>query len=251
MRPTSKILLPLDTETAEKAIAMAVLLRDEIAGLKVGLELIHVAGVEIFARLREAVGEDVNIFYDGKFHDIPNTVAGAARAIACWKPWMFTIHASGGKEMMRAAVEASQQAAEAAGVRRPLIVAVTVLTSIDANVLHDQLGVTIKTLPDQVLTLAQLAKEAGCDGVIASPLEIESLRRACGPEFLIVTPGVRPAGSDIGDQKRVMTPVEAISAGADYLVIGRPITAAPDPAQAARAINAELGTLAPADSSGR
>lgn len=251
MLPTSKILLPLDTDSVEKAIAMAVLLRDEVCGFKVGLELIHVAGADIFAKLRDAVGGDMNIFYDGKFHDIPNTVAGASRAIARWAPWMFTIHASGGKEMMRAAVDAAQQASDASGSRKPLVVAVTVLTSIDMHILHDQLGVTIKTLPDQVVTLAQLAKEAGCDGVVASPLEIELIRRVCGPEFLIVTPGVRPAGSDIGDQKRVMTPEEAIKAGADYLVIGRPITASPDPAAAARAINQTLGTLAESASSGR
>lgn len=244
MHPTSKILLPLDTDSAETALELAKTLHNEVAGLKVGLELINSVGIAIFAQLREAVGGDVKIFYDGKFHDIPNTVAGASRVSGRLGLWMFNVHASGGKEMMRAAVQAAQEGSDAAGVARPLVTAVTVLTSIDQNMLHDQLGVTLKTLPDQVVTLARMAQDSGCDGVVASPQEIALIRQACGPDFLIVTPGVRPAGADVGDQKRVLTPEEAVQAGADYLVIGRPITAAPDPVEAARAINAAVGNIA-------
>jgi orotidine-5'-phosphate decarboxylase len=244
MQTTSKILLPLDMDSADSAVEMARLIHGEVAGLKVGLELINSAGIGIFEQLREAVGGDVKIFYDAKFHDIPNTVAGASRAAAKLGVWMFNVHASGGKEMMVAAVRAAQEGADAAGQPKPLVIAVTVLTSIDQNILHDQLGVALKTLPDQVLTLARLAQDTGCDGVVASPHEIELIRHACGPEFVIVTPGVRPAGADVDDQKRVMTPEEAVGAGADYLVVGRPITAAPDPVAAARAINDAVGNIA-------
>ena len=244
MHPTSKILLPLDMDSTDSALGMARRIQSEVAGLKVGLELVNAAGLGVFELLRSAVGSDVKIFYDAKFHDIPNTVAGASRAAAKLGVWMFNVHASGGKEMMAAAVKGAVEGSDAAGVAKPLVIAVTVLTSIDQNMLHDQLGVTLKTLPEQVATLARLAQDAGCDGVVASPQEIALIRESCGPGFLIVTPGVRPAGADVGDQKRVMTPEGAVQAGADYLVIGRPITGAPDPEDAARAINAAVGNIA-------
>ncbi len=241
---TSKVLLPLDVDSAERAVTLARALQDEVAGFKIGLELFNVAGPEIFGRLREATRPDIPIFYDCKFHDIPNTVAGASRAAAKHGLWMFNVHASGGKEMLRAAVQAAGEGADAAGAAKPLVIAVTVLTSIDQNMLHDQLGVVGKTLPEQVVTLAKSAQDSGCDGVVASPQEIALLRQVCGPDFVLVIPGVRPAGADLGDQKRVMTPGEAVRAGADYLVVGRPITAAPDPVVAARAVNAETGNIA-------
>jgi len=234
----SKILVALDVDTAEKALDLARQLSGEVAGYKVGLELINAAGFDLLDSLRETAGADAKIFYDCKFLDIPNTVAGAARAAAKRGVWMFNIHASGGSAMLRAAVQGAEEGAAAAGVPRPLVIAVSVLTSISADVLRNELGVT-RTLPEQVVALAQLAQEAGCDGLVASPLEIEAIRAACGPDFLLVIPGVRPAGSDLGDQKRVLTPGEAVRAGADYLVVGRPITGDSDPHAAARRINDE------------
>ena len=238
MHPTSKILLPLDTDTADKALDLAAKLRGEVAGFKVGLELINAAGFGLLDQMRVVIGPDVRIFYDCKFHDIPNTVAGASRAAARRGVWMFTVHASGGSSMMQAAVQAAAEGARAAGASKPLVIAVTLLTSIDAQTLKDELGVP-GDLSEHVVRLARLAQESGCDGVVASPHEIGVIRAACGPEFHLVIPGVRPAGADIGDQKRVMTPGEAVRAGAQYLVVGRPITAAPDPVAAARQINAE------------
>ena len=238
MHPTSKILLPLDTDTADKALALATALREEVAGFKVGLELINAAGFGLLDQLQVVAGPDARIFYDCKFHDIPNTVAGASRAAARRGVWMMNVHASGGTAMMRAAVQAASEGARAAGVAKPLVVAVTVLTSIDAATLASELGVNGE-LSQQVVRLARLAQDSGCDGVVASPHEIGAIRDACGPEFQLVIPGVRPLGADVGDQKRVMTPGEAVRAGADFLVVGRPITAAPDPVAAARQINAE------------
>ncbi|MBV9850482.1 MAG: orotidine-5'-phosphate decarboxylase [Armatimonadetes bacterium] len=238
MHPTSQILLPLDTDTADKALALASQLQGEVAGFKVGLELINAAGFGLLHQLQVVAGPDVKIFYDCKFHDIPNTVAGAARAAARRGVWMFNVHASGGGAMMRAAVEAAAEGARSGGLARPLVIAVTVLTSIDAATLGGELGVS-ESVTDHVIRLARLAQDSGCDGVVASPHEIAALRAACGPDFTLVIPGVRPAGADPGDQRRVMTPGEAVRAGADYLVVGRPITAAPDPVAAARRVNAE------------
>lgn len=240
MHNTSRILLPLDTDTADKALAMASAVKDEIAGFKVGLELINAAGFTIFDRLSELESPAPKIFYDCKFHDIPNTVAGAVRAASKRGVWMLNIHATGGSAMMRAAVKAAEGGADAAGLnQKPLVIAVTILTSIDAHTLNTELSVN-KSVADQVVSLAKLAQDCGCDGVVASAHEITALRQACGKDFTLVIPGIRPAGADIGDQKRVMTPLEAVNAGADYLVIGRPISAAPDPAAAARAINQEI-----------
>ena len=238
MHPTSKILLPLDTDTPEQAVAFAELLKDEVGGFKIGLELVNAAGTGIFDQIKDAGGPETKIFYDCKFHDIPNTVAGAVRAAARRGLWMLNVHATGGSVMLRAAVAAAGEGADSAGVAKPLVIAVTVLTSLSAAMLVEELRVA-DPLPLYVRRLAQRAQEAGCDGVVASPHEIASIRAVCGPEFLIVTPGVRPAGADKGDQQRVMTPKEAIVAGADWLVVGRPITAAPDPVTAARAINEE------------
>lgn len=238
-KSASRVLVALDTDTAEKALGLAAQVRDEVAGYKVGLELINAAGFGLLGSLRAQAGTDAKLFYDCKFHDIPNTVAGACRAAARRGLWMLNVHASGGSAMMRAAVQGSREGADAAGVERPLVIAVSVLTSLDTETLREELGVS-RPLPEQVVALARLAQDSGCDGLVASPQEIASIRRACGSEFLLVIPGVRPAGADAGDQKRTQTPGNAIQAGADYLVVGRPITAASDPAAAARAINAEV-----------
>lgn len=238
MNAASKTLVALDTDTAEKALRLAEQLQGEVAGFKVGLELVNAAGMGLFGDLKALAGPDVKIFYDSKFHDIPNTVLGASRAAARRGVWMFNVHASGGSAMLRAAVQGAAEGAAQAGVPKPLVIAVSVLTSLSPEVLRDELSVT-RPLSDQVVALARLAQDAGCDGLVASSHEIGAIRAACGPDFLLVIPGVRPAGVDAGDQKRVMTPGEAVRAGADYIVVGRPITAAPDPVEAARGINRE------------
>jgi orotidine-5'-phosphate decarboxylase len=198
---------------------------------KIGSQLFTAEGpraVEKIAKLGSS------IFLDLKFHDIPNTVAGAVRAAAALpKVRLLTIHALGGLQMMKAAKEA-------AGTKRhsPAILAVTILTSHDAGTLQE-VGIS-GTPATRALELAKLAKEAGVDGVVASAHEVAAIRKACGPKFLIVVPGVRPANAAINDQSRIATPAEAIRAGADYLVVGRPITAAGDPCQAALAIAKEI-----------
>lgn len=232
-----KIVLPLDVNSAEKAVELAKLLKDDVGAFKVGLELINSAGLGIFNEIRQAGAE--KIFYDCKFHDIPNTVAGASRAVAKLGVWMFNVHCAGGFAMMKAAKDAAVETAGSLGKPQPLVIGVTVLTSIDQSTLNDDLRVP-GTVADQVVHFAKLARDAGLDGVVASPHEIELIRAACGKDFLIVTPGVRPAGADIGDQKRVMTPGEAVAKGADYLVIGRPIIAAADPKAAAQSIAAGM-----------
>jgi len=238
MNAASKTLVALDTDTAEKALRLAERVGGEVAGFKVGLELVNAAGFGLFDDLKALAGPDVKLFYDCKFHDIPNTVQGASRAAARRGLWMFNVHASGGSAMLKAAVAGAAEGAASANVTKPLVIAVSVLTSLSPESLRDELGVT-RSLPDQVVALARLAQDAGCDGLVASPHEIGAIRAACGPGFVLVIPGVRPAGADAGDQKRVMTPGEAVRAGADFIVVGRPITAAPDPAEAARRINAE------------
>ena len=240
---THKILVPLDVDTPAKALDLAAKLAGEVAGYKVGLELINAAGMGFFDDLKAQAGPDAKIFYDCKFHDIPNTVLGASRAAAKRGLWMLNVHASGGSAMMQAAVKGAADGADAANVPKPLVIAVSILTSISPEVLRDELGVT-RPLTEQVVHLARLAQDAGCDGLVASPHEIQAVRDACGPDFVLVVPGVRPAGADLGDQKRVMTPGEAVQAGADYLVVGRPITAAPDPVLAAAAVNEEISHAA-------
>ena len=232
-----KIIVALDVDNADSAAELVRKLRDEVGAFKVGLELFNSAGPSIFEKLKDAGVE--RIFYDAKIHDIPNTVAGAVRAAAKNGLWMLNLHASGGSGMMKAAVLAAKERAGEAGFDPPKMIAVTVLTSIDERALNVELGVT-EPMNCQVVRLARLAQEAGLDGVVASPKEIGLLRIACGNDFLIVTPGVRPASAVLDDQKRVMTPAEAVKAGVDYIVIGRPIIKAQDPVSAARAIVAEI-----------
>ncbi|OFX13782.1 MAG: orotidine 5'-phosphate decarboxylase [Armatimonadetes bacterium RBG_16_58_9] len=234
----NRIILPLDVDTLDKALALVGLLKDDVGAFKVGLELVNSAGFGVFDAIKEAGAK--KIFYDCKFHDIPNTVAGASRAVARMGIWLLNVHCSGGVAMMRAAKEAATEEAGKLNLQPPKVIGVTLLTSIDQRQLNEELGVP-GSLVYQVVQMAGLAQEAGLDGVVASPREIEHIRAACGRDFLIVTPGVRPAGSAVGDQKRVMTPEEAIRHGAGYLVIGRPITAAPDPRKAARAIAGGIG----------
>ena len=186
---------------------------------------------------------DFRVFLDLKFHDIPNTVAGAVREATRLGVFMLNVHASGGIAMMRAAAESARAAATEFKIARPLVLGVTVLTSLDRRALALEVGVP-STVEQHVVDLAQRAREAGLDGVVASPQEIRALRRAMGPRWVIVTPGVRPAARAAGDddQARTATPAAAVAAGADYLVVGRPITQAPDPIAAARAILRDLTT---------
>lgn len=219
-----RIIVALDFSTADAALALAERLDPANCRLKVGKELFTRAGPALVEKLA-ARGFDV--FLDLKYHDIPNTVAAACRAAADLGVWMLNVHALGGPAMLRAAREALP-------AHGPLLVAVTVLTSLDREQLE---AVGLAGEPaEQVSRLAGLAGAAGLDGVVCSPREIGLLRRQMGEDFCLVTPGIRPAGSAEDDQRRVMTPAEALNAGADYLVIGRPITAAPDPLEALRAI---------------
>ena len=229
MTAKDKLIVALDVDTADKALALVKELR-EVAGMfKVGSTLFTTAGPQI---VRDIIALDSKVFLDLKFHDIPHQVAGAARAATELGVSLFTIHASGGTEMMQRAVDA------VAGTETKVL-AISVLTSIDANILS-QIGVS-STPSESVLRLVQLAVSAGVDGVVASPQEIETIRNTiANPNFLVVTPGIRPAHNETAEQKRIATPAAAISAGASYLVVGRPITSAPDPVAAAQQIVAEM-----------
>lgn len=232
-----KLIVALDVDTPAQALSLVEQLRGVAGMFKVGSQLFTLAGPQI---VKDIVGSGAKVFLDLKFHDIPHQVAGAARSATELGVSLFTLHASGGTEMMRRAVEAVTETAERLGTTRPAVLAVTVLTSIDAETLK-QIGVS-STPEESVLRLARLAEHAGVDGVVASPQEAAQIRTSVtNPEFLIVTPGIRPAsGNATDDQRRVSTPAAALAAGASYLVVGRPITAAADPAAAAREIVAEM-----------
>lgn len=229
-RPGEPIIVAMDFAQAPQAIALARRLDPARCRLKVGKQLFTREGPGIIERLQ---GQGFEVFLDLKFHDIPNTVAGACRAAAELGVWMVNVHASGGREMM----EAARQSVDAVS-NPPLLIAVTLLTSLDGADLHD-IGVNGQPA-EQVKRLALLANASRLDGVVCSPRELGTLAGAVPDSFLRVTPGVRPAGRDEGDQKRTATPAQAIADGAHYLVIGRPITQAPDPGAALEAIAAEL-----------
>jgi orotidine-5'-phosphate decarboxylase len=228
---TNPIICAVDASDADEASTIASDVRPHVGAVKLGLEFFTAngaAGVAYISRL------GVPVFLDLKFHDIPNTVAKAIAATAGMNMFMMTVHTSGGQAMLKAAIEASDRVAQMTGKDRPLIIGVTLLTSLD----QDDIAILgfRENLQDQVLRLADLAQSAGLDGVVCSPFEIAPIRKACGSDLKLIVPGIRPEGSDAGDQKRILTPKEALKRGADYLVIGRPITEAPDRAAAAKAI---------------
>ena len=229
----NKIIVALDFPDAASALALVDRLDPALCRLKVGKELFTVAGPDL---VRTLAARGYEVFLDLKFHDIPNTVAAACRAAAGLGVWMMNVHASGGRRMMQAAREALAESP-----RRPLLIAVTVLTSMSAE---DLAETGIDTEPAaQVLRLASLTQACGLDGVVCSAQEAALLRARLGEGFRLVTPGIRPAGSETGDQRRVMTPMQAMAAGATDLVIGRPITAAADPVKVLQSINAEISSL--------
>jgi len=232
--PKDRLIVALDVETLGGAIGLVERLAGLVTRFKIGSQLFTAAGPAAVEAVRKRGGE---VFLDLKYHDIPNTAAGAAREAARLGVFMFNAHAAGGQAMMRAAAEA---AAIGSGGRRPLVIAVTVLTSLDRAALGRELGVP-SSVEGHVLHLCQLAREAGLDGCVASAGEIRAVRTHLGAGWVIVTPGVRPAGSAADDQSRIATPQATARAGAHYLVVGRPITAAADPVDAARAILAEIG----------
>jgi len=230
------IVVALDVETPDEALALVDRLRGSVGMFKIGKQLFTAAGPSI---VRELIDRGERVFLDLKFHDIPNTVAMAGVEAARLGVSIFNLHALGGSRMMRTTVEAVDDVCQREGLARPLIIGVTILTSHNAASLAE-VGIEFP-VADQVVRLARLGADSGIDGVVASPLEIGPIRAAVdSPEFVVITPGVRPPGAPLNDQQRVMTPVEAIRAGANLLVIGRPITAAADPLSAARAILAGI-----------
>lgn len=230
--PKERLIVALDVEGLAQAKSLLDRLQGVVGTYKIGSQLFTASGPAAVELVKKRGG---SVFLDLKFHDIPNTVAGAVREAARLGVSMLNVHASGGTAMLKAAAEAAREAAREFNIAKPLCLAVTVLTSLDRALLQRELGVAV-SVEGHVLHLAGLAKAAGLDGSVCSPQEIRTVRNALGREWIIVTPGVRPTGSGTGDQARVSTPEQAISAGADYLVVGRPITGAPEPAAAAIAI---------------
>lgn len=230
--PNKPVVVALDFDDKAKALALVDQLDPQQCRLKVGKEMFTLFGPDWVKTL---VDKGFDVFLDLKFHDIPNTVAKAVAAAAELGVWMVNVHASGGRRMM----EAAKAALAPYGDKAPLLIAVTVLTSMTDEELQE-LGVSATRAEEQVLLLASLTKAAGLDGVVCSAKEASRLKEALGQDFTLVTPGIRPAGSDAGDQRRVLTPKEALAAGSDYLVIGRPITQADDPMAVLDAINDSL-----------
>ncbi|MFZ5790139.1 MAG: orotidine-5'-phosphate decarboxylase [Pseudomonadota bacterium] len=230
-----RLLVAIDTPELEGAVRLARALSGSCGGIKLGLEFFSANGPQGVARV---AASGAKIFLDLKFHDIPNTVAGAVRTAAALGPFMLNVHASGGRAMMEAAAAAAAEGAARARKPKPLVLGVTVLTSLG----DEDLAAVGQQGPagDQVRRLAALAQKSGLDGVVCSAREVTALRADCGPAFKLVVPGIRPTWSAALDQKRIMGPADAIRQGADFLVVGRPITGAPDPRAAARSIAQEI-----------
>jgi len=229
----SRIIIALDFSSEKQVLDFIAQLEPAMCKLKVGKELFTLTGPTL---VRQLIDRGFDVFLDLKFHDIPNTVARACKVAADMGVWMLNVHALGGRNMLLAAREALE-----GNENRPLLIAVTILTSMGQQDLQE-IGLS-GSPEDNVLRLAALTQEAGLDGVVCSSREVTSLRQDLGEAFTLVTPGIRPAGSEVGDQKRIMTPKDAIQAGSNYLVIGRPITQASDPVQTLQTINSEIATL--------
>jgi orotidine-5'-phosphate decarboxylase len=232
-----QLLVALDVDHGARALQLVEQLDGLVGGVKIGSRLFTLEGPALVKRITDT---GMRVFLDLKYHDIPNTVAQAVEAATLTGAWMINVHASGGVPMMQAAAKAAVDTARMARRPKPLVIAVTVLTSMDEPTLHE-VGVS-RPLMEHVVELARMAQRAGLDGVVASPLETREIRDSCGRDFAVVTPGIRgaAAGTDKNDQSRTMGPGEAIKAGSTYLVVGRPIIAAPDPRAAAEAIGAEV-----------
>ena len=236
MSNKNRIIAALDVSGREEALRLVNLLKNEVGVFKIGMQLYNSEGPSIVREINAMGGK---LFIDLKFHDIPNTVAQASRVMTGENVYMFNVHAAGGFQMMKAAADAARDEAAKRGFEKPKVIAVTVLTSINQEMFNNEIGID-HPISEQVVKWAKLARQAGLDGVVASPQEIIPIRQACGEDFLIVTPGVRPSWADVNDQQRIMTPKEALANGASYLVIGRPITAQSNPAAAAQRISAEM-----------
>jgi orotidine-5'-phosphate decarboxylase len=244
-RPLSareRLILAVDTPTVDEARRLIDELSDYVGVFKIGLEMLMNEGPQVLKVFQE---RELRVFFDGKFLDIPNTVAKATEAVARAGVDMFTVHASGGRKMLEACVLACRNASTAAGMKQPIVLGVTVLTSMDQTALNTDLRVP-GTVSEQVVSLAGLCAASGVTGIVAAPEEVPQIRAVVGSKLVLVTPGVRPKWADNNDQSRVMTPAEAITAGADYLVIGRPITAAKDRKDAAKRIVDEMEAAAAA-----
>lgn len=235
-----RLIVALDVSTMEQMKDIVDTLGDAISFYKVGMELFYAAGEDTVAYLRDC---GKSVFLDLKLHDIPNTVAQGVKSLTRLGANLITIHGQGGAVMLKAAADAAREAAEELGVERPKLLAITVLTSFD-DTTWSGIGGQLP-IADQVRRLALLAKDAGVDGVVASPLEAKLIREACGDDFLIVTPGIRPAFATANDQKRIATPSSALRDGASRLVIGRPITKADNPREAVRMILEEMEAVKP------
>lgn len=236
MQAKDRIVLALDVDNETLALNLVGKLQPHVGLFKVGMQLYNSVGPEIIHKIHGLGGQ---VFLDLKFHDIPNTVGAVSRVVAGLGCLMFNVHAAGGRKMMESAARAVKEKALQQGIARSHVLGVTVLTSLSQVEVNDELGIP-GTVQETVVRWAVLAKDSGLDGVVASPREVAAIREKCGPDFLIVTPGVRPIWADTQDQKRFTTPREAVELGSDYLVVGRPVTAAPDPVEAARRIIAEL-----------
>lgn len=231
-----RLVLALDVDDFKKANELVDKLSDYVGVFKIGSQLFTAEGAKVVNMVNERGGK---VFLDLKFHDIPNTVTQAAEVATKLGVYIFNVHTSGGYEMMKAAADATAKTSLALGINKPLILGVTLLTSINQEILEKEIGIK-KRLEEQVVHMAKSAKVAGLDGVVASSWEIKEIRKACGRDFVILTPGIRPTGKSSDDQKRVMIPQEAIKLGADFLVIGRPIRNAVNPVEAAKEILREM-----------
>lgn len=235
LEPSKRIIVALDTTDLSRAKDLSRTLRGYVGGVKIGKELFTSHGPN---GVRAILELGLPIFLDLKFHDIPNTVSGAMRSALELTPKIVNVHASGGKAMMKAAQEVVTETAQRLGIEKPLLLGVTVLTSLDINDLAS-IGIN-SSLSEQVMRLADLSQESGLDGVVCSATDVEKIRNNCGQEFVLLTPGIRPKWSMANDQKQVVSPSNAVAKGSDYLVIGRPITEADSPTEAVRLIIDEL-----------